>query len=185
MATIYGANTLSTGYDVANSLRFDNASSDYLNRTQGGAGNRKTWTFSTWIKISKRSGDRGIFSYYDDNNNFGKIGLQGDYNQLVVNSRTGGTYNSLLQTNYMLRDFSSWYNIIVAADTTQGTAIKRVARSNLIAGSDVTPIARPTFCPSNQRCRRRTRNGNANGPKRCIQGPSAGSTTRSTPAGRG
>ncbi len=147
MATIYGANTLSTGYDVANSLRFDNASSDYLNRTQGGAGNRKTWTFSTWIKISKRSGDRGIFSYYDDNNNFGKIGLQGDYNQLVVNSRTSGTYNSLLQTNYMLRDFSSWYNIIVAADTTQGTEANRI--KIYINGVQITSFSSSTYPSQN------------------------------------
>ena len=33
MPTILGANTLSTGYDVANSLRFDDGSSAYLNRT--------------------------------------------------------------------------------------------------------------------------------------------------------
>jgi len=126
MPLIIPSNTITGGYEVANSCRFDNASSDYLNRTQGGAGNRQTWTFSTWIKICKRQGDRGIFSYYDDDNNFGKIGLQGDYNQLVVNSRTSGTYHSLLTTTAYLRDFNGWYNIIVAADTTQSTAANRI-----------------------------------------------------------
>jgi hypothetical protein len=32
---IGGANSADTGYDVANSLRFDDGSSDYLNRTLG------------------------------------------------------------------------------------------------------------------------------------------------------
>ena len=43
--TILPANTLSGGYDVDNSLRFNDGSSDYLNRTPGSASNRRTITF--------------------------------------------------------------------------------------------------------------------------------------------
>ena len=48
--TILGANTLSSGYDVDNSLRFNRGSEDYIDRTPSSAGNQKKFTFSTWIK---------------------------------------------------------------------------------------------------------------------------------------
>ena len=50
MPLIIPANTLSTGgYTVANSCRFNSADGAYMYKTQS-AGNRKTWTFATWIK---------------------------------------------------------------------------------------------------------------------------------------
>ena len=52
MPTLLGANTLSTGYEVANSLRFNDDDSAYLSKTFGTATNRKKWTFSAWIKRS-------------------------------------------------------------------------------------------------------------------------------------
>jgi hypothetical protein len=53
MSLIIPANSLAGGgYAVDNSLRFNSGSSDYLNnRTSGtSTGNRKTWTFSFWVK---------------------------------------------------------------------------------------------------------------------------------------
>ena len=53
MPLILGTNSIKdTGYNVANSLRFDDGGSEYLQRTPSSTGNRKTWTFSTWIKRS-------------------------------------------------------------------------------------------------------------------------------------
>ena len=42
MPTILGAITLSSGYDVANSLRFDGASSSYLDRAASGSTSSNT-----------------------------------------------------------------------------------------------------------------------------------------------
>ena len=48
---ILGTNSIKdTGFDVANSLRFDDGSSDYLTRTPSSAGNRDKWTWSAWVK---------------------------------------------------------------------------------------------------------------------------------------
>ena len=41
--------TADAGYTVANSCRFDKGDTAYMHKTTSG-GNRKTWTFSTWIK---------------------------------------------------------------------------------------------------------------------------------------
>ena len=52
MATIYGANTLSTGYDVDNSLRVDTAANDHLSRSISSAGSGQIFTASAWFKRS-------------------------------------------------------------------------------------------------------------------------------------
>ena len=44
------ASALPSGYDVANSCRFVSASSSYMHKTPGSAGNLRTWTFSAWVK---------------------------------------------------------------------------------------------------------------------------------------
>ena len=38
---------------VGGSLKFDSGSSHYLNRTPSSTGNRRTWTWSSWVKICK------------------------------------------------------------------------------------------------------------------------------------
>jgi hypothetical protein len=63
MPLILGANTLSAGgYEVDNSLRFNRGSSDYLSRTPASSGNRRTWTFSTWVKRSSLTGNQDLIT---------------------------------------------------------------------------------------------------------------------------
>ena len=51
MPFILGTNSIKdTGYDVANSLRFNIGSTDYLNRTSGTSSNTNVWSLSMWIK---------------------------------------------------------------------------------------------------------------------------------------
>ena len=47
---ILPGNSASTGYEVANSLRFNDGSSDYLNITNGTPTNNDICTFSFWVK---------------------------------------------------------------------------------------------------------------------------------------
>ena len=58
---ILPGNSASGGYDVANSARFTASSTGHMERTFDHAGNRKVWTFSTWIKRSVLGVERGIF----------------------------------------------------------------------------------------------------------------------------
>ena len=48
MPSILGANTLSSGFDVSNSVRFDAGSGPYLSRATSGDGNQRKFTFSVW-----------------------------------------------------------------------------------------------------------------------------------------
>jgi hypothetical protein len=42
-------------YQISRSLRFNSADSAYLSRTPGTTGDRKTWTWSAWIKTNNVS----------------------------------------------------------------------------------------------------------------------------------
>ena len=43
------------GYNIERSLRFNKGDSAHLNRTPSATGNRKTWTWSGWVKIASLS----------------------------------------------------------------------------------------------------------------------------------
>ena len=62
MPFILGTNSIKdTGYNVANSLRFNSASSDSLDVTHSSAGNQKTFTISFWTKLSNISTATNVF----------------------------------------------------------------------------------------------------------------------------
>ena len=128
MPLILGTNSIKdTGYDVANSLRFNPGSSDYLNRTLS-AGNNQTWTFSAWIKKnSSGSNYPRILGLYIDANDYLRLNFnrEADGEQLHLYYEVSGTASTLL-TNRLFRDFSAWYHIVVSVNTTLGTADDRL-----------------------------------------------------------
>ena len=65
MATILGANTLSSGFNVANSVRFNDNDSPSMYKTPGSGGDQRTWTFSTWFKRGNLGSSQWILDAYD------------------------------------------------------------------------------------------------------------------------
>ena len=125
MAIILQANTLSAGgYNVANSCRFDDGSSAYMHITPGSAGNRQKFTFSCWIKKCS-GGTEEILVAAADTSNYTRIGFEaGD--EIKIFGVVSGSTAWEIQTQQKFRDFGAWYNIVVAFDTTQGTAADRL-----------------------------------------------------------
>jgi hypothetical protein len=122
---LYPGAKVTLGYEVANSLRFDDGSSDYLSITPSSASNRKTFTFSTWFKRSSLTNTEEIF--YVNNSSSDRSFIEiGDTDSLLIQNKTSGTKNVELTTNRKFRDTSAWYHIVVSADTTQGTDSNRV-----------------------------------------------------------
>jgi len=119
-----GSATATTGYDVANSLRFNSGSSDYLNRTPSSNGNRRTWTFSFWIKRTKLGVIQYILSANDASANYSTFRFNGDQIEYYEYYSSAVQYS--LKTNRLFRDVSSNYHILLAYDTTQGTASNRI-----------------------------------------------------------
>jgi len=138
MPLILGTNSIKdTGYDVANSLRFNSGSSDNLSRSPSGASNRKTFTLSWWVKRSKLGSRQSIFNNTDGS---GQDGVYFDFyadDTLALFDYGTGSYGTpRFETTQVFRDVSSWYHIIYAVDTTQSTESNRV--KIYVNGSQVT-----------------------------------------------
>ena len=124
---IPGTNSIKdTGYDVANSLRFDDGSSDNLSKTFSSAGNRKTFTFSCWFKRGTiTSIYNRLFSCYSDNNNRDEIYFHNTNDTLTIENVVSSTGKNFI-LNRVFRDVSAWYHFILAVDTTQSTESNRL-----------------------------------------------------------
>jgi len=140
---VLGANSVS-GYTVKNSLRFNQSSSDYLNRTPASVTNRRTFTFSFWIKRSKLDYEQYIFNAGSGGNQTQIIFTSTNY--ITFDNYTAG-YTTQVRTAQVFRDISAWYHIVVAIDTTQATSSNRVRiYSN---GSEITSFSTSTYPSQN------------------------------------
>ena len=130
MPFILGTNSIKdTGYDVANSVRFDDGDSAYLQKSAS-AGNRRTFTFSTWLKRGNlTSGSYHTFFSSDQaaTNSF-RVTFNDDSgsddDKLMVYYYTGSHQLKFI-TNRQFRDTTNFYHIVIAVDTTQSTESNR------------------------------------------------------------
>jgi len=120
---ILGGNGAVAGYSIDNSLRFEDGDSAYLTRTPSSAGNRKTWTWSAWIKRGNISTTQKLFMAYGGNNEGGYTSIDLDSNDTF---RVTGYAAAIETTTALLRDVSAWYHLMVVFDTTQATEANRV-----------------------------------------------------------
>ena len=126
---ILPGNSASTGYEVDNSLRFNDGSTDHLDRTFGSAGNRRTFTISFWAKLtgnntpSQSAMFGAIFDAAQDGSNSDDLYFH--THRLNFSGYYGSTQYQL-RTTAKYRDPSAWYHFVVAFDTTQSTASNRI-----------------------------------------------------------
>jgi len=134
----------SVAFQIERSLRFNSADSAYLNRTQS-ASNRKTWTYSAWVKRGLLGTDRAIFASYSSSVNLAQLYfLAAD--TLTFYDYTSG-YVSQLNTTQVFRDPAAWLHIVISYDTTQGTAANRIKM--YVNGTQVTAFATATYPSQN------------------------------------
>ena len=96
--------------------------STYLTRTPSSASNRKTWTWSGWIKLGVLGTDRNLFGAYANSNDNFKINIA-DTDQVSMRFYNGSEFQ--LGLNRVFRDTSAWYHLVFAVDTTLNTAADR------------------------------------------------------------
>tara|TARA_B100001939_G_scaffold39235_1_gene30513 strand:+ start:28 stop:1386 length:1359 start_codon:yes stop_codon:yes gene_type:complete len=113
-----GANSASGGYDIDNSVKLEADNDERFTRTPSSAGNRKTWTFSAWVKRTELGANQILISAADTYLYFGSD------DKIHCNFRPASE-NFFLSTNRLFRDTSAWYHIVVQCDTTDSTAADR------------------------------------------------------------
>ena len=139
VAFILPANSASSGYDIDNSVRI--SGSRFLQLAHGADGTTKTMTFSWWFKQSQITTNRNFFGHssVDD-----AIFIRSDdgFSFIMRNAADG-----IITTNRKFRDNSAWYHIVLAIDTTQGTAANRIKL--YVNGVQETSFATATYPDQN------------------------------------
>ena len=131
-------------YQVKRSLRFNDGDSAYLSRTPSSTSNRKTWTFSAWVKRGNIT--TGAFQTLFSANNSSNYGLYGTYIWFTTTDTLAISINSgiyYLQTNAVFRDVSAWYHVVINIDTTQATSSNRM--KIYVNGVQETSFATTTY----------------------------------------
>ena len=137
---ILGTNSIKdTGYDVANSVRYNDGDSPKMEKTTS-AGSNTIGTFSCWVKRGALGTDQAIFTSTNDTVWF-KIWFHNE-DYLRIDRFNGSSFLLLKTTNMKFRDISAWYHIHIALDTTNGTAEDRMILT--VNGTRVTSFASST-----------------------------------------
>lgn len=111
------------GYQISRSVRLRSSASAYFNRTPASAGNRKTWTWSGWVKRGKLGATQWLFDADNGATDSTELNFViGSGDTLSI----GGSLTTWRVTTQVFRDPSAWYHIVLAVDTTQATANNRI-----------------------------------------------------------
>ena len=123
--TLAGSSGQSTGYEIANSLRFNDDDSGFLLDAGTDAGDtRKKNTWSVWVKRGNLSSAQYIAAYRYDATNYQYLLFKAD-NKFEFTDVTGGSVQSKVVTAREFRDPAAWYHIVCVWDTADGVAGNR------------------------------------------------------------
>ena len=124
--------------------------STYLSRTPSTGVNRRTFTFSAWIKRTRIDAYDIIFEASNGSHSFQMAtNPTGDGDCIRIYDYTGttNTTNLDIKTNQAFRDLSAWYHVVIAVDTTQATNTNRA--KFYVNGEQVTSLATSTYQSQN------------------------------------
>ena len=125
MSIIIPANSaVGGGYNVDNSLRFNEPSSDKLTRSNGTPTSQQKFTHSVWVKRSTVGNFDIMQGFYSNSSNYCAISFLNSDRLDFINYEGGTSARKI--TTAKFRDVSAWYHIVVAVDTTLGTANDRI-----------------------------------------------------------
>ena len=121
----------------------------YLFRNFTSAGNKKTFTFSAWVKFADDTSISTLFATGADSENR-LIFIRhdsGSGSALKVDGKTSTNQTIEVRTNRAFRDTNAWYHIVLRVDTTQSTAADRVRI--YVNGVQETSFAQSTYPSQN------------------------------------
>jgi hypothetical protein len=128
-------------YTVPNSVIFNFSDAAHLLRTPSSASNRRTWTWSLWVKragLGNPGGPNQVHQLFGVG--AGSCLRFTPTDELRLESPAG---DHTFITSQVFKDTSSWYHIVLAFDSTQATDTDR--RKLYVNGSQVTDFSYTTF----------------------------------------
>ena len=128
---LHNRGSISTGYDIDNSLKFEDDNDEWLYRTNVSGTNAKTWTVSWWFKQTELRSVMGTATNHWIGGAYGEATRAGvdEYDRLWVDvgggdGNPGSRFRSL--STARLRDTAAWYHVVIACDSTQSTEADRL-----------------------------------------------------------
>jgi hypothetical protein len=112
--------SISTGYDIDNSLKLEADNSQYIDDRHYTAGNRKKLTISFWFKRTELGQAQ---MPYEQSSLQARIYLRPTDDLYITAFENSGW---TIITNRLFRDSSAWYHCVFQLDTTQSTAADRM-----------------------------------------------------------
>ena len=112
-------------YSIGRSLRFDSSSSPSLTRTPRIAGNRRTWTWSGWVKLCEKPSSQYVTIFCAGAGGSDSDLIRLNYDSSGNLSLAAWNTDPIINTDNVFEDFGSWYHIVVTMDTGNGTASNR------------------------------------------------------------
>ena len=122
---ILPGNSATGGYEVANSVRLNNADNAYFSQTPS-ASSGTTFTYSMWIKRGRIGLNGYLIRMVAADNSESDLVIESDKIRIQEYEGTSGTNKWKYITNRLFRDASAWYHIMYVVDTNNGTASDRV-----------------------------------------------------------
>jgi hypothetical protein len=121
----FGSGVGGGGYTIGKSLRFRASASARIQRTFGAGGNRRTWTYSTWLKRGSVSSFSWLLVAGTTANDFSRLFIT-DAGALRFDDFVANVFIAQKISTALLRDPSAHYHIVCAYDSTQATAANRL-----------------------------------------------------------
>jgi len=131
------------GTDIQRSLRFRSNNSAKLTRTFGTNTSDTTKTISVWVKRAKVGSFQSMFSTAVSGYIEGRFQFTND-DQIQYTDRDAGSGTTDIQkiTTQKFRDVVGWYHLVLAIDTSNGTADNRI--KIYVNGTQVTDFSSST-----------------------------------------
>ena len=125
---IPGTNSIkATGYDVDNSVRLNAGSNPSGTITQGTPTNVDKYTFSVWVKRADVGASNSKIFSVSSGSTYGEEKLEFNTDDIIWRHTQASDGSTVWErvTDRKFRDPSAWYHIVVAYDSSQGTAANR------------------------------------------------------------
>lgn len=135
-ATVGGGHQGRSGYRMQRSVRLRSSASATLTRTPSVDGNRKTWTWSAWVKRGLLGSAGYLMSCTSQSGNDGIAALYFSSDQLFTyyDTNTANPTGAIGPAVY--RDPSAWYHIVWAVDA--ANSIHYIYVNNVLVSTDAS-----------------------------------------------
>ena len=142
---IMGASGQSTGYEINQSIRFNDDNSPRMTRTFGTPSDANKWTLSVWSKLGKPGNGMRFLEAGGSAGSEDFIGFAGSsgYEKLYFWKRTSSSYNYNLTSTQFFRDHSAWYHFVYVFDSSNAVSSERMKA--YVNGQRITDFSTETY----------------------------------------